>query len=166
MAPFWRTFHHDSKIIPAWWGWGVHALPLSLYLPSRAKLWCTLQLRGQIHFPYFYSTPICTLCSLYRATQRPLRCMPCRLRKVQKLSGRPPCKWAKRRWKGDGVICLFCNNGCAEAFGASQSLKISLHNTSTKEIANTSYYKGLFQLLFLFTIFQKKKRSFKKLGHE
>jgi hypothetical protein len=22
---------------------------------------CTLQLRGQIHFPYFYSTPICTL---------------------------------------------------------------------------------------------------------
>ncbi len=24
---------------------GVHALPLSLFLPSRAKLWCTLQLR-------------------------------------------------------------------------------------------------------------------------
>ncbi len=34
--------------IPAWCGWGVHALPLSLYLPSRAKLWCTLQLRGHI----------------------------------------------------------------------------------------------------------------------
>ncbi len=31
------------------WGWGVHAHPLSLYLPSRAKLWCTFQLSGQIH---------------------------------------------------------------------------------------------------------------------
>ncbi len=40
---------------------GVHAHPLSLYLPSRTELWCTLQLRGQIHFPYFYSTPLCTL---------------------------------------------------------------------------------------------------------
>jgi hypothetical protein len=38
MATFCRIFHHDSKIIPVW----------SLYLPSRAKLWCTLQLRGQI----------------------------------------------------------------------------------------------------------------------
>jgi hypothetical protein len=35
--------------------------PLSLYLPSRAKLWGTLQLRGQIHSPYFSSTPTCTL---------------------------------------------------------------------------------------------------------
>jgi hypothetical protein len=31
--------------------------PLSLYLPSRAKLQCTLQ-RGQIHSPYFISTNI------------------------------------------------------------------------------------------------------------
>jgi hypothetical protein len=65
MATFWRTFRHDGKISPSWWGWGgVHALPLSLYLPSSAKLWCTLQLRGQmIHSPYFYSTvlPLCTL---------------------------------------------------------------------------------------------------------
>jgi hypothetical protein len=58
---FWRTFHHDGKISPGWWGWGVQAHLLSLYLPSRAKLWCTLQLRGQIHFPYFYSTPMCTM---------------------------------------------------------------------------------------------------------
>jgi hypothetical protein len=42
---------------------GMHAHPLSLYLPSRTKLWCTLQRRGRIHSPYFYSTPICTLCS-------------------------------------------------------------------------------------------------------
>jgi hypothetical protein len=31
----------------------------TLYLPSRSKLWCTLQLRGQIHplfllYPYLY----------------------------------------------------------------------------------------------------------------
>jgi hypothetical protein len=32
---------------------GGHAHPLSLYLPSRTKLRCTLQLRGQIHSPYF-----------------------------------------------------------------------------------------------------------------
>ncbi len=30
--------------------------PLSLYLPSQAKLWCTLQLRGQKHSSYFSST--------------------------------------------------------------------------------------------------------------
>jgi hypothetical protein len=28
----------------------VHTLALSLYLPSRAKLWCVLQLRGQIQY--------------------------------------------------------------------------------------------------------------------
>jgi hypothetical protein len=39
---------------------GVHA-HLSVYLPSRTKLWCMLQLRGQIHSPYYYSAPICTL---------------------------------------------------------------------------------------------------------
>ncbi len=37
-------------------GEGVHALPLSLYLPSRTKLQCAFQLRGQIHSPYFIST--------------------------------------------------------------------------------------------------------------
>ncbi len=31
LATFWRTFHHDGKFSPAWWGWGVHADPLSLY---------------------------------------------------------------------------------------------------------------------------------------
>ncbi len=40
----------------------MHALPLSLYLILRAKLWHTLCLRGEIHSPYFSSTPICTLC--------------------------------------------------------------------------------------------------------
>jgi hypothetical protein len=42
----------------------VHAHPLSLYIASRTKLSCMLQLRGQIHSPYFYSTPIRTLWSV------------------------------------------------------------------------------------------------------
>jgi hypothetical protein len=47
-AASWRTFRHDGKLV------GVHAHPLSLHLPSRTKLQCTLQLRGQIHSPYFF----------------------------------------------------------------------------------------------------------------
>ncbi len=38
IATFWRTFQNYGKISPAWWGWGVHAHPLSLDLPSRTKL--------------------------------------------------------------------------------------------------------------------------------
>ncbi len=34
---------------------GVHTYPFSLYLPSRAKLSCTLQRKGHIHSPYFPS---------------------------------------------------------------------------------------------------------------
>ncbi len=54
--------HHDWKISPAWWRGGMHAL--SLFLPSLTKLWCMLQLRGQIHCPYFYTSSIhiCTRC--------------------------------------------------------------------------------------------------------
>ncbi len=40
-------------------GGGLHTQPLSLYMPSRTKLLCTLQLRG--HSPYFISTPMCAL---------------------------------------------------------------------------------------------------------
>jgi hypothetical protein len=55
-AAFWRTFSHEGKISPGWWGWGVHAHPLSLHLPSPVKLQCMLQLSGQIHWPCFIST--------------------------------------------------------------------------------------------------------------
>ncbi len=51
------------KISPGWSGWGgggVHAHPVSLYLPLRTKLQCTLGW-VQTHTPYFISTPICTL---------------------------------------------------------------------------------------------------------
>ncbi len=33
MATSWRTFHHDGKSSLSWWGWRVHAHPLSnIYL--------------------------------------------------------------------------------------------------------------------------------------
>jgi hypothetical protein len=92
MATFWRTFHHHGKISPAWWGWGVHTLYLSLYLPSRAKLCCTgmLQLRGQIHSSYFSSTVFSSV--LLTIPQRLLahNCMvlnkPCGQKKSKNLS--------------------------------------------------------------------------------
>ncbi len=62
MATFWRTFHHDGKIALAWCGWGVHALPPLLYLPSRAKLWCMLLLIGQIYTPHISPLPLYVLC--------------------------------------------------------------------------------------------------------
>jgi hypothetical protein len=65
-AAFWRTFSDEGKISPGWWGWGVHAHPLSLHLPSPVKLQWTLQLSGQIHWPCFISTNICTLCCRLR----------------------------------------------------------------------------------------------------
>ncbi len=37
-ATFCRTFHHKGKISLGWYRWGMHAHPLSLYLPSRSKL--------------------------------------------------------------------------------------------------------------------------------
>ncbi len=67
MATFWRTFIMRVKSAKAGQGGGVHALPLSIYLPSRSKLWCAPQLRGQLHSS---STPICTLwcyCRIGRA---------------------------------------------------------------------------------------------------
>ncbi len=48
-AAFWCTFSDEGKISPGWWGWGVHAHPLSSHLPSPVKLQCTLQLSGHTH---------------------------------------------------------------------------------------------------------------------
>ncbi len=68
-AAFWRTFSDEGKICPGWWGWGVHAHPLLLNLPSPLKLECTLQLSGQIHWPCFISTNMCTLWSRVHGCQ-------------------------------------------------------------------------------------------------
>ncbi len=42
IVDFWRAFQHDGKICPSWWGWGMHAHPLLLYLPSRTKFQSSL----------------------------------------------------------------------------------------------------------------------------
>jgi hypothetical protein len=55
MATFRRKLYHDGKISP---GWGARA-PLFTILPSQAKLWSTLQLRGR------YTPPISPLPPLY-----------------------------------------------------------------------------------------------------
>ncbi len=57
-----------EKPTQPWWRWGGARPPsFPKYLPSRTKLWCALQLRGQIHSPYFCSTPTCTLYSVMQA---------------------------------------------------------------------------------------------------
>ncbi len=43
----------------------MHALPLSLYLISRLKLWSKLQLRRQIYTPPISPLPLYVLCWLY-----------------------------------------------------------------------------------------------------
>ncbi len=58
MTTFWRTFHHDGILTQPGEGGGA-CPPLFTYLPSqKARLWCILQLRGQIHSPYFSSNPM------------------------------------------------------------------------------------------------------------
>jgi hypothetical protein len=36
---------------------GARPSPITIYLPSRTKLWCTLKLRGQIYSPLFLLYP-------------------------------------------------------------------------------------------------------------
>jgi hypothetical protein len=63
MTTFWRTFHHDGKIKSAEPGEGGAVLPLSLYLPSRAKLLRTVYTPAEradtlplfLLYPYMYS---------------------------------------------------------------------------------------------------------------
>ncbi len=55
MTSFRRIFHHDGKFSPAWWRW-VTPPPLHSICHHVQKLWCMLQLRGQIHSSYFSST--------------------------------------------------------------------------------------------------------------
>ncbi len=61
----WPLSGVHSNMIEKWAltgeGGGCTLTPLSFYLVSRTKLQCALHLRGQIHSPYFISTPISTL---------------------------------------------------------------------------------------------------------
>jgi hypothetical protein len=62
-ANFCRTFHHDGKLILGWWRGGV-ARPPSPFIISTTTYKVVMDApdeRAGIHFPYFSSTPICTL---------------------------------------------------------------------------------------------------------
>ncbi len=111
MTTFWFIFHHDRKIGPAWWGYGVHAHPLSLYLPSRTKLQCTLQLRGQIQPPVSI-LPLCVLCGATSHTER---------RKSQRIrGGYSAChSWQGRTGAGGGGNP---DNKFVNVYGAQESI--------------------------------------------
>ncbi len=66
MVDFRRTSHHDVKISPGWRG-GGGGRPPPFNSPSCTNLQCTLQLRRQIHSPYFIS-----FSSMYRNTDHGL----------------------------------------------------------------------------------------------
>jgi hypothetical protein len=55
IADFWCTSHRDGKISPGWWGWRVHARPLSAFYHHVQS--CSVRsCLGQIHFMYFIAT--------------------------------------------------------------------------------------------------------------
>ncbi len=58
---FWRTFHHDEKISPAWWGWGVsRPHPFTIFtITCKFVLYAPAERAERLSF--FYSNPICTL---------------------------------------------------------------------------------------------------------
>ncbi len=74
MTAFWRTFHHDGKICPGWWGGGCTTSFRYIYHHACTKLQCTLRLRGQINSP-ISSLSLWTLWSilhLYTPSSPPL----------------------------------------------------------------------------------------------
>ncbi len=75
MSTFWRTFHHDGKISPAWWGWGGARPPSLTPSTITSKVVVYIQLRGQIHSLYFFSTPICALCLCLTCVTRIFLCV-------------------------------------------------------------------------------------------
>ncbi len=69
MATFWRTFHHDGKISPGWWGWGVHAPTPFHYIYHHVQS-CGVQyvpadrvdtLPLLILYPYMYSVDVISI---------------------------------------------------------------------------------------------------------
>jgi hypothetical protein len=74
IADCWRAFHHDGKMSPAGGvgGCSPPSPPFAL-LPSRTKLQCTLQLRGQIHTLYFICCCMAKPCT-HAQGRRTTRC--------------------------------------------------------------------------------------------
>jgi hypothetical protein len=83
---------HFLAYVPSWWKTqpslamvGVHAHPLSLNLPSRTKLWCKLQLKGQVHYPYFFFDLLCP-----NGTRLSTRCHFTGPKRLKKSRAQPP----------------------------------------------------------------------------
>ncbi len=64
----WVYFYIHSilvkKLDERWWGWGVHAHPLSLYLPSRTSCRVRSNLEGR-YTPSISTIPLYVLCAIY-----------------------------------------------------------------------------------------------------
>jgi hypothetical protein len=88
--------------------------PLSLYLPSHNKFIGTLQLRGQIHSPYLYSTLICTQCAhqtiFVSWTNEHLRARICTHVSGAHLAN-PPAYMACRAGTSNRVVVPACHTG-------------------------------------------------------
>jgi hypothetical protein len=77
MTTFWRTFHHDGKISQAWWGWGVHAHPLTtitskVVVSAPAERADTLPLF--LLYPYMYSVVLPSRDLRLPISRTPIRC--------------------------------------------------------------------------------------------
>ena len=66
MATFWRTFHHDGKINPAWWGWGVHARPFHSTITSKVMVYAPAERADTL--PYISPLPLYVLCGIEHCT--------------------------------------------------------------------------------------------------
>jgi len=106
---------------------GSALLPLLLYLrvPSRAKLWCTLQLRGQIHSSYFSSKFLPLWCRLWVSLYTEVWAYLTDMHETRMLKGTGPRnriqklrqKWITgshkeplvfELWRWNLMICVFC----------------------------------------------------------
>ncbi len=68
IADFWRTSHHDGKISPGWWRWGVHAHPLSAYYHHVQSCSARSCWEGRYTLPYMYS--LVEILSVYSTNEK------------------------------------------------------------------------------------------------
>ena len=79
IAEFWRTSHHNGKISPGWYGWGVHAHPLSAYYVPSLKVAVNAPAEWEDTLTLFH---LCTLCV---NTQQHSKFEKCTLKTKQKV---------------------------------------------------------------------------------
>ncbi len=96
MATFWRTFHHDGKISPAWWEWWVHAQPIHYIYRDVQSCGVSSSCEGR-NTPPSSTLPIYVLCTWYsRATSDPRK--PLSLRKEKEMKTQSQIFFAIGPW--------------------------------------------------------------------